>query len=53
MIDLYKIIAACRVGIPKPQMDIMLANIDTAVNFTLEDARIPEEWYDTIERMHN
>ena len=47
-IDLYKIMAACRVEIPKSQMDIMVANIDTAVNFILEDGRIPEEWYDTI-----
>ena len=47
-IDLYRIMAACRVGIPKSQMDIMVANIDTAVNFILEDGRIPEEWYDTI-----
>ena len=47
-IDLYKIMTACRVGIPKSQMDIMVANIDTAVNFILEDGRILEEWYDTI-----
>jgi len=47
-IDLYKIMAACRVEIPKSQMDIMVANIDTAVNFILERGRIPEDWYDTI-----
>ena len=35
-IDLYKIMAACRVEIPKSQIDIMVANIDTAVNFILE-----------------
>lgn len=35
-IDLYKIMAACRVEIPKSQMDNMVANIDTAVNFILE-----------------
>ena len=40
--------AACGVEIPKSQKDIMEANIDTAVNFILEDGRIPEEWYDTI-----
>ena len=47
-IDLYKIMAACRVEIPKSQMDKMVANIDTAKNFILERGRIPEDWYDTI-----
>jgi hypothetical protein len=47
-IDLYRIMAACRVEIPKSQMDILLANLHAAVNFIISEGRIPEEWFDTI-----
>ncbi len=47
-IDFYKIMTVWWVEIPKSQMDIMLSNLHTAVNFILAEGRNSEEWYDAI-----
>ena len=47
-LDFFKIMEACRVPIPKPQMDIMFKNLPIAVNFIREEGMIPEAWYDEI-----
>lgn len=44
----FKIMGACRVPIPKSQMDIMFANLPIAVNFIRTQGMIPEAWYDEI-----
>ena len=47
-LDFFKIMEACRVPIPKAQMDIMFANLPIAVDFIRKQGMIPEAWYDEI-----